>query len=557
MVHLFGECELDRDLHTLRRRGREVRVEPEVFDLLAFLMDHRERMVPERELLDALWPGETVSESRLPRSITAARRAVGDDRVRQCVIATDHGRGYRFVAEVRVVSPAPAVAGRGRAATARRCETLLHLAEASDADGAWDRARDRFREAAALARSLARSDLLARAALGMRRFGEMGAPADAETLGLMEEALAALGDAHPALRARLLGRLSGTPPRAASMAAREALSREAWELACLEDDVAAERDALAARYWAALGPDRVEERLAVAREARKRAERWNEPRLELLACEIAFGAGLLVGDMEAAHRELAVYLERAEALGELRFLYRGRLMEGSVALVAGRLDEAADHFAAGFALARDTVPHADAVYAGQRYLLFYMRGDAAAFIESTAGLRDTFGERFAGIDAPVRATTALALAMAGRSDEARRELEALAGGGLDTLPRDENWLLTTAALADLAILVEDERRATALYDLLLPYARLHVVHDLLHAHAGSVASVLGELALFLGRDDDAVTHLERAVAAEEAMGAVPALVTSRAALVLALELRGAPGDGARAEALRREGELPR
>src|SRR5262247_27622 len=100
MVHHFGDCELDRELYQLRRRGRPIRLEPKVFDVLLHLLEHRERVVTKAELLDALWPGEALSESVLPRAIAAARRAVGDTRAKARVIETVHGRGYRFVAAV-------------------------------------------------------------------------------------------------------------------------------------------------------------------------------------------------------------------------------------------------------------------------------------------------------------------------------------------------------------------------------------------------------------------------------------------------------------------------
>ena len=99
MALRFGECELDPERYELRRHGEVVHVEPKVFDVLDYLMRQRERVVTKRELLDALWPGEVVSDSVLSRAIAAVRRAVGDDRQGQHVIQTVHGRGYRFVAE--------------------------------------------------------------------------------------------------------------------------------------------------------------------------------------------------------------------------------------------------------------------------------------------------------------------------------------------------------------------------------------------------------------------------------------------------------------------------
>ena len=97
MALAFGDCEVDERLFQLRRGGEVVALEPRVFDVLLLLVRHRDRVVAKDELIRALWPGEAVSDSVLPRCIAHARRAVGDDRRGQLVIQTVHGRGYRFV----------------------------------------------------------------------------------------------------------------------------------------------------------------------------------------------------------------------------------------------------------------------------------------------------------------------------------------------------------------------------------------------------------------------------------------------------------------------------
>jgi pimeloyl-ACP methyl ester carboxylesterase/DNA-binding winged helix-turn-helix (wHTH) protein len=97
-VYRFGDCELDLAQFELRRAGAIVHVEPQVLDVLAHLIRHRDRLVAKSELLDAVWGDRFVSESALTSRLKQARRAVGDDGQRQDVIATVHGRGYRFVA---------------------------------------------------------------------------------------------------------------------------------------------------------------------------------------------------------------------------------------------------------------------------------------------------------------------------------------------------------------------------------------------------------------------------------------------------------------------------
>ena len=98
MIYAFGEYELDTQLYELRRAGASLPLEPKVFDLLADLIQHRDRIVSKHELLEHLWPSQFISEATFDHCIMAARRAVGDDGHTQWVIKTIRGRGYRFVA---------------------------------------------------------------------------------------------------------------------------------------------------------------------------------------------------------------------------------------------------------------------------------------------------------------------------------------------------------------------------------------------------------------------------------------------------------------------------
>jgi DNA-binding winged helix-turn-helix (wHTH) protein len=97
VIHAFGDCELDLARIELRRSGVAVPIEPQVFDVLAYLVKHRERVVTKEELLDNIWGDRFVSESALTTRIKTARRAIGDDGSRQALIRTAHGRGYRFI----------------------------------------------------------------------------------------------------------------------------------------------------------------------------------------------------------------------------------------------------------------------------------------------------------------------------------------------------------------------------------------------------------------------------------------------------------------------------
>jgi pimeloyl-ACP methyl ester carboxylesterase/DNA-binding winged helix-turn-helix (wHTH) protein len=107
----FGDCELDLDRVELRRHGVVVPVEPQVFDVLAYLARNGDRAVPKDELLDHVWGSRFVSESAITSRIKSARRAVGDTGSQQTVIRTIHGRGYRFVADIAEVGHRAAVTG--------------------------------------------------------------------------------------------------------------------------------------------------------------------------------------------------------------------------------------------------------------------------------------------------------------------------------------------------------------------------------------------------------------------------------------------------------------
>ena len=73
-----------------------------MFALIAYLAEHRDRMVSRDELFEKLWEGRVVSDSALGSRIKSARRVLGDDGRTQAIIKTVHGQGLRFVADVQV-----------------------------------------------------------------------------------------------------------------------------------------------------------------------------------------------------------------------------------------------------------------------------------------------------------------------------------------------------------------------------------------------------------------------------------------------------------------------
>ena len=118
-----GDLVVDTSRFTIERDGAALHVEPQVFDVMSYLVAHRDRVVTKEELLDEVWGDRFVSESALSSRIKSARQALGDDGTRQEVIKTFHGRGYRWVAEIHVIDqdePVPHEAGGADTTRSRR-----------------------------------------------------------------------------------------------------------------------------------------------------------------------------------------------------------------------------------------------------------------------------------------------------------------------------------------------------------------------------------------------------------------------------------------------------
>jgi TolB-like protein len=99
--YLFEDYALDTDRRELRRGADLMPLEPKVFDLLAYLVGHRERVVSKDDMIASIWDGRLVSESTLTSCINGARCAVGDSGDDQRLIKTLPRKGIRFVGTVR------------------------------------------------------------------------------------------------------------------------------------------------------------------------------------------------------------------------------------------------------------------------------------------------------------------------------------------------------------------------------------------------------------------------------------------------------------------------
>jgi DNA-binding winged helix-turn-helix (wHTH) protein len=103
MRYVFGDYTLDAEHYELHRAGTLVRLEPRVFNLLAYLVQHPGRTVTKAELREQLWPDQPfMSDDPLTNCVAQARKALGDSGQAQRYVKTMHGRGYCFIAPVEV-----------------------------------------------------------------------------------------------------------------------------------------------------------------------------------------------------------------------------------------------------------------------------------------------------------------------------------------------------------------------------------------------------------------------------------------------------------------------
>jgi DNA-binding winged helix-turn-helix (wHTH) protein len=113
MRYAFADCVLDTQLYTLARAGTTRLLRPKVFQVLVYLLTHRDHVVSREELCTQVWPGQFISETTLESCIKRTRQAIGDSGHTQQLIQTRRGYGYRFIGTVEACPAPPAAASAG------------------------------------------------------------------------------------------------------------------------------------------------------------------------------------------------------------------------------------------------------------------------------------------------------------------------------------------------------------------------------------------------------------------------------------------------------------
>jgi DNA-binding winged helix-turn-helix (wHTH) protein len=104
LIYTFNNFLLDTVKFTLTKVNESIPIEPQVFNIILYLIEKKDRVVSRQELLDTIWKGKIVSDSSISNHIKSARKILDDDGTKQAVIKTIHGRGYQFIASFEGVT---------------------------------------------------------------------------------------------------------------------------------------------------------------------------------------------------------------------------------------------------------------------------------------------------------------------------------------------------------------------------------------------------------------------------------------------------------------------
>jgi tetratricopeptide (TPR) repeat protein len=369
------------------------------------------------------------------------------------------------------------------------------------------------------------------------------ASSDHRFVPLLEAALAALPDDETELRARLLARLAGALRDEHIRERRDALSREAVELARRTGSLSVLAYAVDSRAAAILAPDTLAEYHALGTELLELGSEIGDLELVVHAHIHRLIAQLTLGHANEAQLELDAVGRGADALGQPPQLWLDWATRAMIALAAGRLDDAEELMAKAFAIGQPSLAMTSGVYGAQQYALCDFRDrldDVEARIRELAAnqpARPVFRCVLAHIEARL-----------GRLPEAKQLLDDLARDDCAALPFDMEWLYGMSLLAETAALLGDAEAASTLYRLLGPWAPLNVV-DMGEGIRGAVARYLGLLAATMRQWADAARHFEDALAMNERMGARGWLAHTQADYARMLLARNSPGDPDRAREL--------
>ncbi|MDP8930768.1 MAG: AAA family ATPase, partial [Actinomycetota bacterium] len=424
-----------------------------------------------------------------------------------------------------------------------RLATLLALGEARRASGDLPTAKSTFEQAAGLARDRGNVEALARAALGYGKASDIWG-VDETLRGLLEDALARLGEEPGPLRADVMARLAQALYYDPDTELRRELIDAAVQEARHLDDDAALAEVLSARHTLG-GPDDLDQRLDDATVVVEIAERIGDWDLELRGRGWRLVDLLAGGQIDAAWEEMERHGHLAGRLNDPLHLRDAVAWQAMRAALAGRFAEAEQLVEEGYRLGHEAGDRAaEFIGVRQRWMIVVLQGRREHLEEVVTGTQEL---RPAGHMASARKLgLAVAYVRLGLREEARAWLQEAGYQDYAHVPRDVVWLDILGFAADASAFVADIPRATQLYELLRPYPERLAASERAHVCLGSVSRSLGLLATLLGRFEEAEAHFEAALDHHERLGSFPLVALTQVGYAQMLRARGQPRDDERA-----------
>jgi DNA-binding SARP family transcriptional activator len=440
-------------------------------------------------------------------AFAAAERA--GDHAREIVAFEEAARLYETALQALSSRPAPAPELERR--------VLLSLGQAYAGSGDTPNAKDAFLRAAVVSRESGAPNDLATAALGYGGPLVWARPAgDRLVVPLLREALAAVPTDEHALRARLLARLAGALRDELDPRPRLEAGEQAVEAARISGDTTALIQGLLGLSVSQYSFDDHESRLRTLHELRELALQSSDASAEFEALNAEIVLSSAVNDFAAVAAHARRMSERAEELRRPAGRWFAGAINTLLALHFGNFEDAERLAAEAYEIGRHAYPtDAKSAYVIHMYLL---RREQQRASEVHEALAETAAAN------PARPFFRAALAAfsvdTGRATDARRLLEELAPGRFEIVPRDSEWPLAAAFLAETIHALGDTTRAATLYEELTPLAERSSANPP-EGSIGAIARSLGILAALLGRRPDATAHLRTAIEMDTATGARP------------------------------------
>ena len=452
-------------------------------------------------------------------------------------------RMLAFEEAERLYTRALAAIERHGGSDADRRALLLALGDVQIKLAAADAGRATFARALALARESDDAQSFGLAALGLGARSLMqGGMTDEPEIVILEEALNRLPAVDSPLRARLLGRLATELSFSDRRERCASLSEQAVAIARRTDDPSAYSFALTSRHWCLWWPENLKDRLAAARDLLALGERTGKKTIVLEGHRWCMLDLLELGDIPAVDAEIDAYAQLANERRLASEQWYVHLFRAMRMLLDGHLSDV--ERTAGEALRVGRLVQPANAEQGHTLQMVALRREQGRLAEMEAEVADRT-RRYPAVPG-WRCVLAWLHGEIGRTEDAARELGALAEEGFRDIPRDGIWLGAIAYLADTCAAVRAREHAGTLYDLLAPYGDRTVIAGWAATCAGSASRQLGRLAAMLGRRSDAAVHFEQAMKMNRGMGAQPWLVRTQLQYAQALLQEPEAGDLRRA-----------